>query len=156
MTIPAARRDGYCGGVVMLIGAVAVWELLQHRIGTLVQMQAGYFPLVLGIVLILLGLAIGLAGLRAGAQTEEVEGFQPPDWRGFAAITIGVASFIGLGASFGLLPATFCSVFIAAVGDRLMTWRSALLLAAAITVVAIVLFSWLLRVQFPVLAWPFA
>lgn len=159
MIAPAARRDLYGGGVVMLIGAVAIAEALHHRLGTLLQMQAGYLPLVLGILLVGLGLAIALpglrdSGLRVSGGSEGAEAIQPPDWRGFVAIVAGVASFIGVGALLGLAPAAGTCVFIAALGDRMMTWRSALVLAVAMMVVAVVVFAWLLQVQFPVLTWP--
>jgi hypothetical protein len=58
-----------------------------------------------------------------------------------------------LGTYGGLLPATFATVFIAAMGDRKNRTWEALLLAAAMTLVCLVVFWWLLRVQLPLFQW---
>ena len=65
----------------------------------------------------------------------------------------GVLAFIVLGGPFGLGPATFACVFVAAWGDRGATLRGSLLLAAAATAVAAVVFSWLLKFQLPLVRW---
>ena len=67
-----------------------------------------------------------------------------------AAILGGIVLFIVLGEFAGLAPATFALVFVAALGDRQSTWIGALVLAAIMTLMAGVLFWYLLQVQFPI------
>jgi heme A synthase len=156
MTALANRRDLYCGAVLALIGAIAVNEGRHHHIGSLTEMQAGYFPIVLGTILIALGLLIAATSFRRQPADAEstAEEFRMPDWRGCSAIILGVLAFIVLGGYFGLAPATFFCVFISALGDRNASWRGAFVLAAALTAVAIGLFAYLLQIQFPILQWP--
>lgn len=56
-----------------------------------------------------------------------------------------------LGRYGGLVPATFTLVFLSAMGDRGNTIRGAVLLAAVMTFTAVVLFSMVLGIQFPLL-----
>jgi len=57
------------------------------------------------------------------------------------------------GSYFGLIPAIFTCVFVAARGDRTATLKSSLLLAAFVTVFGVGLFSYLLQVPMPLLTW---
>ena len=61
--------------------------------------------------------------------------------------------FVLLGAYGGLVPATFASVFIAAMGDRKNTWKSAALLGVVMVVFGVIVFHYGLRVQLPLFAW---
>ena len=76
-----------------------------------------------------------------------------PDWRGGAAILFGVLAFLLVGEHFGLAPAVFCCALISGLGDRTSTVRSALTLAALLTVFCVGLFSYVLQLQFPVFHW---
>jgi hypothetical protein len=149
------RRDLLAGGLLILFGAGTIAEGLNHPIGTLRQMGSGFFPVALGVILVVLGLVIAavaaIPGRAPGRGSEAA--FVPPDWRGFFAIVSGIIAFIVLGAYFGLAPAAFGLVFISAMGDRSATLKSALVLALAMTAVATILFWYLLQIQFPLLRW---
>jgi hypothetical protein len=69
------------------------------------------------------------------------------------AILGGIAAFVVVGQYGGLLPATFAIVFISALGDRHNTFLSAATLALTMTAISVVVFWWLLKVQFPLLTW---
>jgi len=49
----------------------------------------------------------------------------------------------------GFLPGAFACVFVAALGDRSMTFKSAFTLAAIITLVCVALFIYLLQIPMP-------
>jgi hypothetical protein len=119
-------------------------------------MEAGYFPVMLGVLLIALGLLIAGMAIRhrSAAPSVAAETFALPDWRGCSAIVGGVLCFIIIGAYFGLAPGTFLCVFISALGDRTATLRGAFTLAAIMTAIAVGLFAYALQVQFPILDWP--
>ena len=92
-----------------------------------------------------------LAARRTPAPEDGGHAARTPDWRGVAAITAAVALFIGLANTAGLAPATFACVLAGALGTRGTTPREAMLLAAGVTVFGVLLFSYGLKVQFPVL-----
>ena len=50
-------------------------------------------------------------------------------------------------------PAAFASVFVAALGDRGNTWKTAAAIGAAMSVFGVLVFHYGLRVQMPLLAW---
>lgn len=145
------NRDYYAGALMAMIGAAAAVQGWQYGMGGLANMGSGFFPVTLGVGLIVMG---GLMALFAApAPDATAPGFHaagPPDWRGAAAITGGVALFIGLANSAGLLAAIFACVFVAALGTRQTTWRQAAMLAACVAVFGVLLFSYGLKVQFPI------
>lgn len=151
------RRDYYAGGLMAMIGAGAAYEGSSYGIGTLRQMQAGMFPVLIGVGLVLVGAAIAAtASSDSGAATTGLEGagHAAPtrmDWRGWCAIISGVGLFIVFCQYLGLLPAIFTCVFVSALGSRVTTWKEAMALAAGVTVFGIALFSYGLQVQIPII-----
>lgn len=142
-------RDVYGGALIILIGAGAVVEGLAHPVGTLFHMGTGYFPIILGVTLVGIGLAIAVETLTKGGSATELEPgehFHLPDIRGFACIVGGMLLFIGLAAWVGFAPATFALVFVSAMGDRTMSLKGALVLACMMTGVLIGLFYYALRI----------
>lgn len=148
-------RDYYGGVGLIALGLGAAMTSLRYGIGSVTDMGAGFFPASVGCLLALLGLGIALGAGRAQELTQEPVDAEPlaPEWRGWLCIILSIIAFIVIGAHLGLLPATFAIVFISALGDRRNTIRSAALLAAAISLLCVVLFWWALRVQMPLLLW---
>ena len=60
------NKDTLAGAVFVLFGALALVVARRYEAGTLLDMGPGYFPRVLGALLVLLGLWIAARGLRAG------------------------------------------------------------------------------------------
>lgn len=145
-------RDYYGGALMVLIGLAVIIQGVDYEVGTLTQMNAGFFPVVLGATLVLLGIAIAGAATRAPSPTAP-EHVAPPEWRGWICITLSIVAFVVLGRYGGMLPATFAIVFISAMGDRQNTIRSALVLSTVLSAIGVVVFWWALRLQFPLFAW---
>jgi hypothetical protein len=147
------RRDFYAGGLVVLFGLVMVTWGPRYGLGSLMRMGPGFLPTVLGVVMILLGIAIAGASM-IGSETEEDRILpEHPEWLGWTCILAGPVCFILIGTYFGLAPATFSCVFVTALGDRSATWKGCLGLAAVITILGVGLFSYLLQVPMPVFEW---
>ena len=145
------RKDLIGGGLMLLLGVGAAVQSLQYPIGSLVRMGPGYFPLALGIILTAFGALIMLGGLRTAPVAPAVK--LRPEWRGWICICAAMIAFAVLGLYAGLLPATFACVFIAALGDRKNSLLAALVLSATMTVVCLIVFWWLLKVQLPLFIW---
>jgi hypothetical protein len=148
------KRDLVAGAFVSAIGAAVAISSSSLPFGTLHQMRSGFFPVSLGILLACLGILIAIGSVLTKTTAVEVGNVvSAPDLRGCFAIILSVVAFIWIGARFGLIPATFLSVLIAAAGDKQMTGRGAFALAAALVAVAVGLFSYLLKVPFPLVRW---
>ncbi|SRR5258708_10203646 len=151
-----SKRDYYAGGLIALIGAGATYEGSKYGIGSLAQMESGFFPTVLGVGMILVGAAIAATGGAAGPATTGLEdphhgASTAVDWRGWIAIIAGVCLFMALSQYAGLLLAIFACVFVSAMGSTTTTWKEALVLAVCVTAFGIVLFAYGLKIQIPIL-----
>jgi hypothetical protein len=144
-------KDYYGGALMIVIGLCAIKAGASYRIGTLERMDAGFFPVALGILLALTGIAIALAATPPAPSAQKKR--LPPEWRGWLCIVAGIAAFVVFGQYGGLLPATFAIVFISALGDRQNTFKHALLLALAMCAACVAVFWWALQVQFPLFQW---
>ena len=154
MTISQTRRDYYAGALMVLIGLGAASMGYEYGIGSLTEMQSGFFPVALGVILVLLGLVIaGTAGRARAVRIADGRAGSGPEWRGWIAIITGIVAFVILGRWGGFLPATFAITFISALGDRDNGWRGALGLAVVISLIGVVVFRWALEVQLPLIGW---
>ena len=153
-------KDHVGGALMLALGVAVVAAGLGYDVGTLREMGPGYFPVVLGALLA----AIGAAMLASTRRRTSDAAPQPPaemahlagpvvQWRGWLCIVGGVLSFVVLGEHGGLVPASFVSVFVAAMGDRGNSWRAAAGLAAVMTVLGVVVFHDGLHLLLPLFAW---
>ena len=115
-------------------------------------------PVALGAILIVCATVIALSGGGAanpasGSSGLEHESGGTFDVRGGLAITVGVVIFMVLGDYAGLVPASFCSVLIAALGDRRATLKSSVILASGVAIFGSLLFVYGLKVPFPLIRW---
>lgn len=147
------NRDYYGGALLILLGLYATVRGRQYSVGTLDAMGPGFFPVALGVVLALLGVVVAFQGARRGARHVSSAEAAPLQWRGWGCIVASIVAFVAIARYGGFVPATFAIVFISALGDRRNSVQQAALLAAAISVVCVVVFWWALQLQFPLFAW---
>ncbi|MBK4739025.1 tripartite tricarboxylate transporter TctB family protein [Noviherbaspirillum pedocola] len=149
------NNDYYGGGLILFVGLAAVWKGFNYQVGSLSHMGPGYFPVGVGAVLALMGACVVAGAVRRSVTVAHEPGraVHPPEWRGWFCIILAGIAFIVLGHWGGLVPATFAVTFIAALGDRQNTFKTAFLLALAMVAVAIIVFSWALQMQFPLFRW---
>jgi hypothetical protein len=144
------NKDRVGAGLLILMGAGIVAQGVTYRMGELTRMGAGFIPVVLGTLLMLVGLAIGVTAEKGDFGTAES---LPTEWRGWLCVLGGVIGFVVFGVYGGLVPATFLSVFIAAMGDRTNSILHAVILAAGVTVAGVVIFVFGLSMTFPLFTW---
>jgi putative Ca2+/H+ antiporter (TMEM165/GDT1 family) len=142
------KRDFYAGVLMVLMGSGVVLTARKYSTGTLMHMGPGFFPLILGVILILLGMLILATAVASGPERERILPEQP-EWWAWACILASPLAFIYFGTHGGMAPATFACVFVAALGDRTATLKGSLLLAAGVTLFGVLLFSYVLKVPFP-------
>lgn len=146
-----SNKDYFGGALMFLIGVVAIVVGRTYPIGTLGRMGPGFFPVALGVILALAGLAIATSARFA--EREVAKKALPPEWRGWICICLSIVAFVVLGKYGGLVPATFAIVFISALADRQNTIKSAIVLSLAIIAICIIVFWWALQMQFPLFGW---
>ena len=143
------KRDFYAGGLMTLLGAAVTLNSMTYTLGTLMHMGPGMFPFMLGIMLTFVGVLI--LGAAVATPLGEDESILPKASRmaRWGCILAGPVLFIILGEFFGLVPATFACVLVPALGDRTATLKGSLILAAGVTFFGVLLFSYVLKIPFP-------
>lgn len=144
------NKDYYGGGLMVLLGLGTVLQGWTYRVGSVRNMGPGFFPVTLGVLLMLVGVAIACAANGAAPKGRDQA---RPEWRGWICITLSIVAFVVLGRYGGLVPATFAVVFISAMGDRQNSVKHALILSLVMVAVAVSVFWWALQVQFPLFQW---
>ena len=140
-------RDFYAGALFIVIGAATILLGSRYTLGTAARMGPGYFPRILGILLIVLG---GLLVFRAA----RVSGARIPPFRWRPTlIVLGSVVLFGLTApSLGLVVASILLIVVSSAASTEFRWKEALLSGVVLAALSVAGFIWGLGLQFSV--WP--
>ena len=141
-------RDFYAGLLFVAFGVVALVMVQAYAIGTTARMGPGYFPRLLGILLVGGGSIQALIGLRS-TPDPAVEWH----WWPLFKLLIAVVLFIVMTPWLGLIVATLVMSFVASAASRDFRWQEALLFGAILGGAAAALFVYGLGIQLPVWPW---
>jgi hypothetical protein len=140
------NRDFWAGLMFLVIGAVAILVARNYPFGRLLRMGAGYFPTVLGGILILFGIYIMVKGLR---KSEKIQG----NWsiRAVIVLPVIIVLFGVLMERAGFIPALAVLAFGSAAAGKEFRWGEVLLLTAFLTVLSLAVFIWGLGLPYPLI-----
>ena len=141
--------DVLAGGIFVLIGGAFVVGSLGYDRGTPLRMGPGAFPLLAGAVVTGLGLAIVVKGLVAG----EVIPLGAVPWRAIVLITVAVVFFCFFVRRLGFVPTSLVTALLTALASTRVRFRTALAVAAGLTVAATLIFIVGLQVRIPLWGW---
>lgn len=143
-------RDILTGAVICGIGSFVAWYAYSTlELGTTQNMGPGMFPIGLGVLLAVLGLAILVpACFRAGS----LPGMEP---RAALTIIAAIAAFALLLDYLGTIAAVFGMTFIAATASPKFRPRVALILGAALLGIVLLIFRVGLGMPLPLFTWGF-
>jgi len=142
------RKDFWAGLMLIAIGAVAIFIARDYTFGTSLRMGPGYFPIVLGALLILFGLYIAAQGLRSGA--EKIEGSL--SLRALIILPLSLALFGLLIDRAGFIPALMVLIFGSAMASTQFRLVEVLLFTAFLTALCAVVFVWALGLPYELIA----
>ncbi|MEX2450146.1 MAG: tripartite tricarboxylate transporter TctB family protein [Rhodospirillales bacterium] len=128
-------------------GIFAVYESRKYDFGALERMGPGYFPTILGIMLLTIGTAIFLRSFSAGAISKIVIDLRP-----IVLVLSGVAAFGLLLNTAGLVVATFALVLLSCLGSWEFRLRDSLILFLILIVFCSAVFYYGLEVSMRL--WP--
>jgi hypothetical protein len=153
-----SQKDFFSGLMFMAVGIAFAWGATTYKLGTGARMGPGYFPMLLGIMLAVLGTIVTFKAL----VVEAVDGDKIGSWAWkplFFIISANVIFGICLGGlpSIGLKPlglmlGIYALTFVASLAEKGMKIKPTFFLATFLAVLSYVAFVKLLRLQFPV--WP--
>jgi Tripartite tricarboxylate transporter TctB family len=142
-----AVTDILAGLIFVAFGLAFAIASLRYQLGTPLRMGPGYFPLVLGGILVLLGLLIVGKGFVAGASPEERLGSLP--WRALLLIVVAVLFFGLTVRGLGLIPATAVTALLTALASYRTGILAAVAIAAGLTVLCVLIFVLALQLRLP-------
>ena len=146
----AHHRQVLGGALLTLAGALAALRAATTlHIGSPADMGPGFFPLVLGIVLLACGAALALSALRTGAPASLAPKVH---LRTVLMVCAAVAAFALLVRPLGLIPAAVALVILAGFADRRSRLSMILPLAAGLSVISWLIFLVGLKMPIPAFA----
>lgn len=146
------------GGLMLLIGIATALGGREYQMGTLGRMGPGYYPFLLGLVMVLIGALIIATPESAEEALHDQQRTSFFDTarshaRPWLATIGGMVLFIVLGKYGGLAVATFGMVFLTAWGDHNNSLKACFWLAVAVTAFAVIVFHFGMQMQFPLFTW---
>jgi hypothetical protein len=144
------RPKGFYTGVMFLLfGGGAMALATDYQIGTAAKMGPGYFPFVLGALLVALGVILWVRSLLDTQDRKEGPSFH---LKPLALVLSSVVIFSLLLRPLGLLGSTVLLVLLSSMASHEFKLKEALLNGVALVLIILVVFVYFLDFQVPV--WP--
>ena len=137
--------DVLAGGILVLIGGAFVVGSLSYELGTPLRMGPGYFPLLVGVILAALGLAVVVKGLLAGDVIE----FGAIPWRAVIVVVLAVLFFGSTVRRLGFVPTSAVTALLTTLASRQVRPLTAVAVAAGLTVASTLIFVVGLQLRIP-------
>ena len=153
-----SQKDFFSGLMFMGVGVAFAWGATTYNVGQGARMGPGYFPLMLGILMSVLGVAITFKALvveTVGGEKIGKWAWKPLIFIILANLTFGVL-LGGLPSlkvpAMGMIVAIYALTFIASMAEPGWKVKNTLILATVLAAGSYLAFVMVLKLQFPV--WP--
>ena len=153
-----SQKDFFAGLMFMAFGAAFAWGAMTYKVGTGARMGPGYFPLMLGVLMAILGVAITFKSL----VFETAGGDKIGKWAWTPLVYIIAANLLfgvllgGLPSiklpAMGMIVGIYGLTFIASMAEPGWKVKNTFILATVLAVGSYIAFVVVLKLQFPV--WP--
>jgi hypothetical protein len=153
-----SQKDFFSGLMFTLVGAGFAWGATQYNIGTGARMGPGYFPMLLGIFLAVLGAFITFYSLVE--HTEDGEPVGKFAWKPIVfilganlifGVCLGGLPSVGL-PPLGLIAGIYALTFVASKAGETFNIKEVFVLATILAIGSYLAFIMALKLQMPV--WP--
>ncbi|HEX9301025.1 MAG TPA: tripartite tricarboxylate transporter TctB family protein [Casimicrobiaceae bacterium] len=142
-------KDFFAGLLFVAFGVAAITIGSNYTLGTAARMGPGYFPRILGILLIALGGALVVRALRLNGPP--LPGWK---WRPTVIVLASVALFGMIVNYAGVVLSTILLIVAASAASHEFRWRESLVAGVVLAALAVGVFVIGLKLQLPI--WPAA
>ena len=143
------QKDFWSAVMFVIFGVLFMFWSTDYQFGTAQRMGPGYFPTVLGGLLVFLGIMVGIPSVKPDAEETTVE---PIGWRGLIIILGAVILYGVLLPILGFVVSLAVLILLSSMGTREFSWKASLLSVVVLGVFSYVTFVMGLNLQFSV--WP--
>ncbi|MBH1965904.1 MAG: tripartite tricarboxylate transporter TctB family protein [Comamonadaceae bacterium] len=153
-----SQKDFFAGLLYMAIGIAFAWGATNYTIGNGARMGPGYFPLLLGIVLTVIGAVVAFKAMVV--ETADGEPVGKFAWKPLVfiimanflfGILLGGMPSLGIPAM-GMIAAIYVLTIVSAMASKEFKWGEVLILGTVLAIGSWFAFVWGLKLQFQV--WP--
>ena len=139
-------KDFWAGIMLIGTGAASIFIARDYPFGSTTRMGPGYFPSMLGGILVLFGIYVMVMGLRSN---EKIQG----SWslRSLIVLPLSLVAFGVLMKYAGFIPALAALIFGSAAAGREFKFVEVLLLTVVLTVLSVAVFIWGLGLPYPLI-----
>jgi hypothetical protein len=153
-----SQKDFFSGLMFMGVGVAFAWGATSYTVGNGARMGPGYFPLLLGVLLAILGGVITFKALVV--ETEDGEKIGSWAWKPLLYIIAANLIFgVLLGGlpsiklpAMGMIAAIYALTFVSSLAGEEFNFKEVLVLSTVLSAMSYVAFILLLKLQFAV--WP--
>jgi hypothetical protein len=142
-----SQKDFASGLLFLAFGAIFAVLAPGYNLGTTSRMGAGFFPLILGIVLAVIGVAILMQSLSGS-----VDRIEKLNWRALICLLGAILLFGVLLRPLGIILSLIILVLLGGLANRDFNWRERIPLALFLALLCAALFVFALKLQLPL--WP--
>lgn len=155
-----SQKDFFSGLLFTVVGVAFAWGATNYSVGTGARMGPGYFPLILGIFMAILGAVITFKSLVVEPADGAGDKIGSWAWKPlFFIIAANVVFGLSIGGlpsiklpAMGLIFGIFALTFIASNAGEEFNFKEVTILAVILSIMSYAAFILLLKLQFPV--WP--
>jgi hypothetical protein len=141
------NKDFWTGIMLVGTGAAAIFIARDYPFGSALRMGPGYFPIVLGAIIVVFGIYLLVKGLRS---SDKIEG--GVSVRALIVLPITLALFGFLMDRAGFVPALAVLIFCSAAAGSEFRFVEVLLFTIFMTALSVVIFIWGLGLPYPLFA----
>lgn len=141
-------KDFFAGLMFTAFGLVAMLMAFQYPLGTAARMGPGYFPRVLGGIMIVLGLILAIRSFKLKGDP-----ISPFAWKAISLVLGSVFLFGAIVTHVGLVVSTTLLIFISGLASKEFNVRESIISSVVLSTVAVLLFIVGLKLQFPIFPW---
>ena len=141
-----SNKDFLAGLMLIGTGGAAIFFAREYPMGSALRMGPGYFPIVLGGIMIAFGIYVMAQGF---IKQEKVEGSWSP--RALIILPLAAVVFGYLMEEAGFIPALLALIIVSAAAGDEFKWIEVLVMAVALTAASVGLFIYGLGLPYPLL-----
>lgn len=141
-------KDFYAGVMFFSVGLASMVLAFGYPLGSAARMGPGYFPRVLGGLLMVLGAILSLRSFKMKGAA-----IAPFDWKAIGVVLGAVCLFGAIVNTVGLVVSTTVLIFVSGYASKEFNVKESIISSIVLSTVSVLLFIVGLKMQFPIFPW---